>query len=75
MFNLYKVHNGHLKLVDEVDAKRLDIKNWILASNADLDRLHFLETRGTPLKDFAEIHVGITTLADEYYIFKDPKFN
>jgi len=31
-----------------------------------------LKQRGVPLGKIAEIHVGITTLADDFYIFKDP---
>lgn len=72
-FNLFKGNaNQEIEFIDKVKISNLDDDNWILASNDILERIRFIETRGIPLGKIAEIHVGITTLADDYYIFKDP---
>lgn len=43
-------------------------------SNSLNKNLQINRKRGTPLNEIAKIHVGITTLADDFYIFKEPKF-
>ncbi len=72
-FKLYKGNSSkEIEFVDNIDLKNLNNENWILASNEILEKVNTIEKKGIPLSRIAEIHVGITTLADEYYIFKDP---
>ncbi len=61
-----------IKYIDEIELSNIDYNKWILASNNVLKRIKEIETRGVPLGKIAKIHVGITTLADDFYIFKDP---
>lgn len=74
-FTLYKGDRENINFIDNVCIDNLNIDNWILTSNDVLKRLKEIETRGTPLNKIAEIHVGVTTLADDFYIFKKPKFD
>lgn len=71
-FSLFKGEKESINYIDEVDIENLNKDNWILTSNDILERLNKIEKRGLPLSKIAKIHVGITTLADDYYIFKDP---
>jgi len=67
-----KGHKESIKYVDEIKLSNIDCNRWILASNDVLKKIKEIETRGIPLGKIAKIHVGITTLADDFYIFKDP---
>lgn len=49
--------------------------NWVLCPPARQKKLHIMRREGTPLETLANIHVGITTLADTCYIFHQPEFN
>lgn len=71
-FSLFKGDKENINYIDEIDIKNLNKDNWILTSNDILKKLNEIEKRGLPLNKIAKIHVGITTLADDYYIFKDP---
>jgi len=71
-FSLFKGDKESINYIDEVDIENLNKDNWILTSNDILEKLNEIERRGLPLSEIAKIHVGITTLADDYYIFKDP---
>lgn len=72
-FALYKGDGENVNFTDNINLENLNSDNWILTSNDILEKLKAIEKRGTPLNIIAKIHVGITTLADEFYIFKDPK--
>jgi len=72
-FYYFKGYKESVKYVDKIELSNINHNNiWILASNNVLKRIKEIETRGIPLGKIAEIHVGITTLADDFYIFKDP---
>ncbi len=71
-FSLFKGDKESINYINEVDIENLNKDNWILTSNDILEKLKEIEKRGLPLSEIAKIHVGITTLADDYYIFKDP---
>jgi len=71
-FSLFKGDKESINYIEEVDIENLNKDNWILTSNDILEKLNKIEKRGLPLNEIAKIHVGITTLADNYYIFKDP---
>jgi adenine-specific DNA-methyltransferase len=74
-FKLFKGDfNQNIKFIDNVKVNILNDDNWILTSNEILKKINNIEKRGTPLNKIAKIHVGIATLADNYYIFKDPVF-
>lgn len=73
--NKFYYFNGYkesVKYVDEIELSNINYNKWVLASNDVLKRIKEIETRGIPLGKIAQIHVGITTLADDFYIFKDP---
>ncbi|HOE15541.1 MAG TPA: Eco57I restriction-modification methylase domain-containing protein, partial [Candidatus Paceibacterota bacterium] len=74
-FSLYKSDGKNINYIDDININNLDKRNWVLAPNNVLDKLKKIETRGMPLNKIAKIHVGITTLADDFYIFKDIRFN
>ncbi len=74
-FALFKGDIENINFIDNVNIENLNGDNWILTSNNILDKIIKIEKRGTPLNKIAKIHVGITTLADEFYIFKEPKFS
>jgi adenine-specific DNA-methyltransferase len=74
-FKLYKGDVENVNYVDELSVENLNKNNWILTSNNALEKLKTIERRGMSLSRIAKIHVGITTLADDFYIFKDPKLN
>ena len=71
-FSLFKGDRQNVNYIDEIDIENLNSNNWILTSNSILKKLNRIERRGFPLNQIAKIHVGITTLADDYYIFKGP---
>jgi adenine-specific DNA-methyltransferase len=71
-FSLFKGSRESINFIDNIDIENLNKDNWILTSNDILQKLNEIEKRGLPLGKIAKIHVGITTLADDYYIFKDP---
>ena len=71
-FYYYKGYDKGIKYVDEIELSNIDYNKWTIASNTDLKRIKEIETRGIPLGKITKIHVGITTLADDFYIFKDP---
>lgn len=71
-FSLFKGDKENINYIDEIDIENLNKDNWVLTSNDILKKLNEIEKRGLPLNEIAKIHVGITTLADDYYIFKDP---
>jgi len=73
-FSLFKGDKEKIDYIDEIDIENLSDDNWILTSNDILKKFNHIEKRGLPLGKIAEIHVGITTLADDYYIFKDIEF-
>lgn len=68
-FNGYK---EGAKFIDKIVLSNIDYNKWTLASNTILKRIREIEMKGVPLGKIAKIHVGITTLADDFYIFKDP---
>ncbi|PIU16526.1 N-6 DNA methylase [bacterium (Candidatus Gribaldobacteria) CG08_land_8_20_14_0_20_39_15] len=74
-FYLYKSNGKNIEFIDEIKVKELDINNWVLTSNETSQKLQLIRERGVPLGQIAQIHVGITTLADNYYIFQNPIFN
>lgn len=74
-FSLFKGDMENVNFIDEVSIEDLDSDNWILTSNKILNKIKTIEKRGVPLNKIAKIHVGITTLADNFYIFKGPKFD
>lgn len=71
-FYYYNGNKENIEYVDEIGLSNISYKKWILASNNILRKIKEIETRGMPLGKIAKIHVGITTLADDFYIFKDP---
>jgi len=71
-FYYFKGYEKSTKFVDEIQLSNIDYNKWTLASNDVLKRIKEIETRGISLGKIAKIHVGITTLADDFYIFKDP---
>jgi adenine-specific DNA-methyltransferase len=75
VFKLYKGKRDLIEFIDHVKLSNLNDDNWILASNQVLERLMHIQNRGIPLGKLAKIHVGLTTLADDYYIFQNPTFN
>lgn len=74
-FALYKGDGKNVNFIDNVNLENLNSDNWILTSNDTLEKLKTIEKRGMPLNRIAKIHVGITTLADEFYIFKNPEID
>ncbi len=75
-FSYYNFDNDTNKInfVDIIKLSTLNNKQWVLASNKDLKRIKEIENRGERLGKIAKIHVGVTTLADDFYIFKNPIF-
>ncbi len=62
------------RVLGEVSSRALPPTGWTIAPPAILRRLEEIERRGYPLGEIAKIHVGITTLADELYIFQYPQW-
>jgi len=72
-FSLYEGNDKkEVEFIDNIDTRSLNNDNWILTSSPILKRIKEIETRGIPLGKIARIHVGIATLADNYYIFENP---
>lgn len=46
----------------------LDDDKWILLSDRDFQKVRAIENVGTPLKQLAQVNVGIATLADKLYL-------
>lgn len=63
---------GDFAAVGEVAFDELDDDNWVLCAPAQRRRLARLREGAAPLREIADIHVGITTLADRCYIFENP---
>lgn len=72
LFSLYKGDSQTIRFVDTLCLRDLNDDNWILTSKRALRKIQTIEKRGLPLSQIAKIHVGITTLADDLYIFKNP---
>jgi len=70
----YYLYNNKLQYVDSIPFSKLNDDKWILDKNEIIDRILEIEKRGKKLGEIAEIHVGITTLADDLYIFENPSF-
>jgi len=70
----YYVHSDKLQYIDSIPFNKLRDDKWILDKNEIIDRILEIEKRGKKLGEIAEIHVGITTLADDLYIFENPLF-
>ncbi len=73
VFHFYRGEDEQVFYVDEIDLNKLNIDNWVLTPNKIAKKIKEIETRGAPLEKIARIHVGITTLADGFYIFQRPK--
>ncbi|MDP3786077.1 MAG: N-6 DNA methylase [Candidatus Omnitrophota bacterium] len=71
-FLYYEGGKENIQLVDEIEYSNINHNIWILSSNDNLKRIKEIENKGIALGKIAKIHVGVTTLADEFYIFKDP---
>ena len=70
----YYLYSNKLKYIDSIPFGKLKNDKWILDKNEVIDRILKIETRGKKLGEIAKIHVGLTTLADDLYIFKNPLF-
>lgn len=69
----YNVNTKKIEYIDEIKLSDMCHNNiWILTSNKNLNKIREIEDRGPPLGKIAKIHVGITTLADDFYIFQNP---
>jgi adenine-specific DNA-methyltransferase len=73
-FSLYYGDKNNIEYIDEIEIKKLNNDNWLTISNKKLSKINNIENRGMPLDKIAQIHVGLTTLADDYYIFKNIEF-
>ena len=51
-----------------IPQSRLDKAPWLLLSNSTVRRLAAMKKEGIPLREIAEINVGIQTLADDVFI-------
>jgi len=70
----YYFYANKLQYVGSIPFSKLNDDKWILDKNEIIDKILEIETRGKKLGEIAEIHVGITTLADDIYIFENPLF-
>ena len=73
-FSYYEGNKEKIEFIDELNLTNIDYQKWTFASNEVLEKIRNIEIRGVPLGEIAKIHVGITTLADDFYIFKNPIF-
>ncbi|MGP6240381.1 HsdM family class I SAM-dependent methyltransferase [Cuniculiplasma sp. SKW4] len=71
----YYTFEEELKFIDNIPFSLLNENKWVLGSVNVLNRIRELENRGRKLGEIAEIHAGLATLADNYYIFKDVLFH
>jgi hypothetical protein len=53
---------------DELSIAALNPRKWRLLNKEDQRNIRILESIGRPLKEIADIHVGIATLKDDLYI-------
>ena len=74
-FDYYKWQDNQLQFVEKINFSDLKLDCWQLVKNDILAKIKNIEKNGTPLKNIAKISVGITTLADAYYIFDNVIFN
>lgn len=74
-FSYYAGNKKSIEYIDEIELSNIDYKKWTLASGNVQKRIKEIENRGMPLGKISEIHVGITTLADDFYIFEKPVFD
>lgn len=70
----YFTYEDKLNFIDNIPFSILNDNKWVLDNLKVLNRISEIENRGKKLGEIAEIHVGITTLADDFYIFKDVVF-
>ena len=63
-----------LEHIEAIPFNKLGNEKWILDKLEILNKISEIEKRGKKLGEIAEIHVGVTTLADDFYIFKNPSF-
>ena len=71
----YFTFENKLNFIDNIPFFVLNDDKWVLDNVNVLSRINDIENRGKKLGEIAEIHVGITTLADDFYIFKDVIFD
>ena len=75
-FSLHRGNaDGEIQSLGKIPIDNLDSSNWILASGDDMEKLAGQCDGRIRLGDIARIHVGITTLADNCYIFQSPTFD
>ncbi|MFP3257443.1 MAG: N-6 DNA methylase [Candidatus Nanopusillus acidilobi] len=70
----YYVYNDKLEYIESIPFSKLIDERWVLDKIEIINRILEIENRGEKLGKIAEIHVGIATLADDFYIFKNPLF-
>lgn len=71
----YFSYDNELRFVDDIPFAILNDNRWVLDKVSILQRIGEIENHGEKLGKIAEIHVGIATLADDFYIFKDVMFD
>lgn len=70
-FSLYRYDGNNIKSEGKIALSHLPLQGiWTLASEETLNRIHNIRSRGRPLKEIADIHVGIQTLADNVFILE-----
>ena len=70
-FSLCRYDGDNIVNNGMVSTSRLSLKGmWILESEEMLREIDKIRTRGRPLKEIADIHVGIQTLADKVFILE-----
>ena len=70
-YELYRFDGEAVTSNGLVSVSRLPLKRiWTLASEEILQQIESLRTRGWPLGEIADIHVGIQTLADDVFILE-----
>ena len=75
LFSLYQGNDKQeINFIDNININDLNNDNWVLKNNKILNRIKKIESRKFLLGNISKIHVGIQTLADDLYIFKNPKF-
>jgi len=53
-----------------VSIKSLNPDVWVLSDENTIEYIRRIENRGVPLGSITQIHAGLTTLADNLYIFE-----
>ena len=70
-FSLYRYDGNKLLPQGKVSISRLSLTGiWTLEPEPILSRIEEIRNRGWPLKEIADIHVGIQTLADKVFILE-----